>query len=308
MNSTTETFNEHKDHFKTDIHRDPRELEREADRARAELEHTLEALERRFSPGELLDQGLRMFKSGGSGFGRNLADQVRNNPVPTVLTGIGLTWLMAASDRPPPAYRGRSGSSLTEKASGAASAGSGAADKARGLAGQARGAASQARGAASHAADSTRAAAERGRAAAENAAHYTQEMSRSVADATRSGARSAWQGYDYLRREQPLVLGALAVAAGAIIGGLLPRSQVEDQYIGEYSDETRDRLKEEARHQMDQAKETAADTAEKVSREAKGPSSSSGGSASSSPDSTQGQETPVGRPPGSPGTGSSGVV
>ncbi|MHA3980199.1 DUF3618 domain-containing protein [Halovulum sp. GXIMD14794] len=37
-------------------------------------------------------------------------------------------------------------------------------------------------------------------------------------------------------REQPLVAGALAVAAGAALGGALPRSRTEDRWMGEHSD------------------------------------------------------------------------
>jgi hypothetical protein len=265
---------EERDNLRADSQKSPSELEREAERARYEVEHTLEALERRLSPGELLDQGLRMFRHGGdSGFGRNLADQVRNNPVPTMLTGIGLTWLMAASNRPP-RHPSSSSGGLSEKASSAASAASGAASKASG-------AASSARDSASQAADRARAAGQQGRAMAGDAAHRASDMGRSLADASRGGAQQAWEGYEYLRREQPLVLGALAVAAGALIGGLVPTSEAENRYVGEYSDEATDRLKQEASRQAEQAKETAAGAAEAAKEEAKRQSSTTGSAGSS---------------------------
>jgi hypothetical protein len=83
-----------------------------------------------------------------------------------------------------------------------------------------------------------------------------------MAYASRSGAESLIQGYQYLRREQPLVLGALAVAAGALIGAMIPATRKEDEWIGEHSDQAAERLREQARHAADQAKTTAANAAE----------------------------------------------
>ena len=270
MTSTSEMLAEERENVRTDSQKSPRELEREADRARYEVEHTLEALERRFSPGELLDQGLKMLRrNGGSDLGRNLADQVRNNPIPTLLTGVGLTWLMSASSRPPPHYEPSTSGGLAGKASSAASSASGAASRASGAAASARGSASQA-------AERARAAGQQGRATAENAARRAADMGRSMATASRSGAHQAWEGYDYLRREQPLVLGALAVAAGAVIGGLLPRSETEDRYMGEYSDEASDQLREEASRRAAQAKETAVAAAESAKQEVKDHTSGDG--------------------------------
>ena len=264
MTSTSERFTEEKEQYRTDSEKSPRELEREAARARYEVEHTLEALERRFSPGELLDQGLRMLRrNGGSELGRSLADQVRNNPLPTLLTGLGVTWLMAAPNRPPieqPSPGGSGFGRFKESVSRAASAASGAASRASSAASSARGSAGQAAGRA-------QAAGQQGRAAAGDAAHRAADLGRGMANVSRSGAQHAWEGYEYLRREQPLVLGALAVAAGAVIGGLLPRSETEDRYMGEYSDEASQRLKEEAAHKAEQAKETAAGAAEAATDE-----------------------------------------
>jgi hypothetical protein len=43
--------------------------------------------------------------------------------------------------------------------------------------------------------------------------------------------------------DNPLALGAVALVAGAIIGMMLPRTEVEDSYLGE----TRDNVVESAR-------------------------------------------------------------
>ena len=270
-----------KDELKQDMQKDPAELEREADRARANVEHTIEALERRFSPGQMLDQVLQVVKQNGGDFGRNLSTQVRNNPVPVVLTGIGLTWLMAASDRPPRSYGSYAGSAEYGSADyGAASTYGSSGSTGSSMGSRVSSAANAAKGAASHAADTTRSAAESARSAMSHAAesargamssarygtrsamgHMTDTAQR-MGYATRSGGESVMQGFEYLRREQPLVLGALAIATGALIGAMFPRTSAEDEWMGEASDETARRVKEEARRKADQAKSMAADVAE----------------------------------------------
>jgi hypothetical protein len=62
-------------------------LEREAGRTRAQLAETLDALRARMTPGQVIDQLIDYAREGpGAGFGRNLAREVRENPLPLVLT------------------------------------------------------------------------------------------------------------------------------------------------------------------------------------------------------------------------------
>src|SRR5690606_21751414 len=100
------------------------QLEREADAVRADMEDTLHELQQQFQPGEMINQVLRVVRENGGDFGTNLAAQVRNNPLPTLLAGLGLTWLMASSKRPssPPRQHGLSGERLHGAADSARSA------------------------------------------------------------------------------------------------------------------------------------------------------------------------------------------
>ena len=73
-------------------------LEQEAGRTRAKLTEALEALRARMTPGQVIDQLIEYAREGpGAGFGRNLAREVREHPLPLVLIGIGIAWLMVAS-------------------------------------------------------------------------------------------------------------------------------------------------------------------------------------------------------------------
>lgn len=256
--------------FRQDMHRDPAELEREADRARSDLEHTLQDLERVFSPGQILDQVLQMVKRNGGEFGRNLSTQVKNNPVPVLLTGIGVTWLAAASDRPP-RQASTTGPSTGERMSSAASSAQGAAGS---VADRTKAAARGARETMSSATESTR-------SAMGSMSGATRHTAQSMAEASRTGARSLADGYDYLRREQPLVLGALAVAVGAALGALLPSTAREDEWLGEHKERATERLKEEGRQKAEEAKTAAADAAQAARQAAEpkraGPQGSSAG-------------------------------
>lgn len=65
-----------------------------ADRAR--LSETLRALEERVAPGSLAKEAMHYFESSTVDFAGRLGRQLYNNPLPSLLTGIGLAWLMAS--------------------------------------------------------------------------------------------------------------------------------------------------------------------------------------------------------------------
>jgi hypothetical protein len=76
------------------------EIEREVQQSRAEIEHTLDAIQARLSPGELVDQALGYLRGGrGVDFVRNLGDSVAQNPIPVALMGVGLAWMMFGGQR-----------------------------------------------------------------------------------------------------------------------------------------------------------------------------------------------------------------
>jgi ElaB/YqjD/DUF883 family membrane-anchored ribosome-binding protein len=83
--------------------------------------------------------------------------------------------------------------------------------------------------------------------------HTTREQANYLAHQAQAQVRYAKTEFQYLLENNPFALGVAALAAGAIIGLMLPRTQTEDHLMGE----TRDRL-------MDQAKSTAKETMHKV--------------------------------------------
>jgi hypothetical protein len=76
------------------------EIEREVQQSRAEIEQTLDAIQERLSPGQLVDQALGYLRGGrGVDFVRNLGDSIAQNPVPVTLMGVGLAWMMFGGQR-----------------------------------------------------------------------------------------------------------------------------------------------------------------------------------------------------------------
>ena len=70
-----------------------------AERIRADLDRTLDALERKLSPSQLLDRSLAYLREHGGDMAVALGDSVRRNPVPILLTVAGLGWLIVSSVR-----------------------------------------------------------------------------------------------------------------------------------------------------------------------------------------------------------------
>lgn len=79
--------------------RDPEQLERTADRIRADLDRTLDALERKLQPSQLLDRSLAYLREHGGELANAVGDSVRRNPVPILLTIAGLGWLIVSAVR-----------------------------------------------------------------------------------------------------------------------------------------------------------------------------------------------------------------
>ena len=227
----------------TENGKDPAELERDIDRTRASLGRTVDALERRLSPGELLDQALGMAREQGGQFAANLGRSVRNNPMPVILTGVGLAWMMASSNEPraPLGYEDWSAANGRDTKGGLKSG-------------------------VSSVKSAVGAASERASRATDSVAHSIGSLGESLGEsASDVGERVRMQseqiryGFDRLMQEQPLIVGAIGLAIGAALGAALPRTESEDQLLGRASDSVMDSVRDRAAEAYDEVKDTAAD-------------------------------------------------
>lgn len=257
------------------------EIEREVEATRAGLTGTLEELRDRASPGQLFEQAVDYARSsGGAEMMRNLGASVRDNPLPLLLIGAGIGWVMLSGGsrgggryERAPRLGGSDpfddGPSLAERASHAVGgAARGAADAARSITGGVTGAASRAgeaagsawrgtSGAAGSAASGVRQAAASGAQRAADLGDGARAYAGRLGQDARRYGDSAGEGLGWMAREQPLLLGAVGFALGAALGALLPRTETEDRLMGETRDAALEQARATAAEGYDQVKDTA---------------------------------------------------
>lgn len=83
----------------------PEEIERQIEATRQNLSQTLEALQQRLDPNDLLNEAVSYLKGNGADMGRKLVQSVRDNPVPVLLIGAGISWLALGGGRSGRRYR-----------------------------------------------------------------------------------------------------------------------------------------------------------------------------------------------------------
>jgi len=108
--------------------------------------------------------------------------------------------------------------------------------------------------------DTTHAVGDRIRQARDSITSTGQSARQRVSDlsgSARHQVERARSGMDYMMREQPLALGAIGVAIGAVIAAMAPRTHKEDELMGDTRDRLLDQAKEVGKEKLEQAKEVA---------------------------------------------------
>ncbi|WP_288451024.1 DUF3618 domain-containing protein [uncultured Pseudomonas sp.] len=240
------------DQIDQESRKNPDELEREIDQKRERIEDLVGALESRLSPGQLFDQALSYTKGHSGEFAHNLGNTLKANPVPAVLTSAGLLWLALGQNRTPaPAT---TGTPLKDKLSGAL-------DSVANSAGHTRD--SLNRG--SH--DVRDKVTGLGESVSAKASQTGERLSDTAAQAKDTLADQAQQlkgTFETLLREQPLVVGALGIALGALLGAALPRTETEDRALGKHSDKLTAKAKQAASSGYEQVKAAGQDVAKEA--------------------------------------------
>jgi len=227
------------------------DLEREGEQIRADLDRTLDEIERKFSPGELLDRSMEFLRDNGSEFLKEAGETVRRNPVPVLLTAAGLIWLttaVASSRSSSARFSARRDEGKEEFSEYRGSSAGEYGDAGEGLdnfveQGSRRGAKS------------------RVRATTRNLKGKLSNSMQTVQEQTeRAGANLG-----NLVREQPVALGALALAAGALLGAALPITQYENRVIGPAHDRAMARAKQAGERQYENLRQKVTSSTEQGS-------------------------------------------
>ena len=308
--------------------KDPKNLEREVDIKRANLSRTLNELEQRFSANHLMEQTVDYFGEHGGDIAHAVSRSIKDNPLPLLLTGIGIAWLISSQSHgsdnrsPDTRYRdsltqwdgrgsrfdeARSAYARTNRPIGDLSSGSrnddrgddrGDDDSLSDSAGSMLDSAKQSvysmanktgqwrdeldgklkslkQGAEESAEDFRERVIFTSVEHAENMEYQYQQAQQTgqqlymrgrqhALSATEVGqhlytrgrrhAQSATETARNFMQEQPLVAGALGIAAGALIGALLPSTRAEDELVGIQADS----IKSTAARRVESASKKAA--------------------------------------------------
>ena len=186
----------------------------------------------------------------GSNFVGELRDAAARNPVSAALIGMGVLWMLTGAKSPTGAGNVFRNAGLDRIPD--------AFDEVRSGLNQRAGSVAEA------AVSGLNAARERGASALDNVADYGRAM-------TESGAvfETARDGLTDLFRAQPLALGAIGLAIGAGIAAALPKTEVEDAYLGAASESVKTQAAEIAGQQIENATALAGDVVEAASAEAR---------------------------------------
>lgn len=261
------------------------EVERQLEQDRNDIEQTLAVIGERLSPGRLVDQAINSFKEGTGGeMMSSVSRTVGQNPFPLILTGIGLAWLMkATSTTNRQAQRqlastsaetdaetvdvaervrnateavvrqaGETGEAFQERMTEA---------RAKALAIQ-RQAGETANAFRERVEDAVRRAQETAAQVGGHAKQAWETSAEALSTGARSTRRQAEQAQNRIQdfyAAEPLVAGAVALAAGALIGALMPPTRVEDRVLGGVGDALRERAAETASTAAERGKMAAAE-------------------------------------------------
>lgn len=240
--------------------RNPEEIEADIAQHRERLDETLEELEERFSPQQLINRTFDYVRHGGANeFTANLSEAIKQNPTPFLVTSVGLGWLMwsqrSANNRSQPgnATRDLEGHYPSKPVGATSSEGSRDRDRMGAAKEKARHMSDSAKGRAQGMSDGMRERTSRAKAGSRNAMHNAS-----------SRAQSASQQTTHFIQEHPVMAGALGIAIGAAIGSLLPSTRTEDERMGAIRDKAVDRATQEGERYADEARAKVHDSAEKV--------------------------------------------
>ena len=302
--------------------RSPEEIESDIARTRADFSSTIDAIQHKLSPSEMMDNAVDYALSTPPGaFSMNLVNSVRDNPIPVALIGVGIAWLMAAGRQPHEPVRQRYArsarrpvrSAYVDEYEGiddgeyyaARDYGAGTGDTEEGVM----------RRMASKTSETTHdlkekvsetASAVSGRVqqAGQSAKSRLQETAGSaqarMSDVTRRSQAQVERAKDRFGQmldEQPLVMGAVGLAVGAALGAVIPNTRRENEMMGSTRDDLLDRAKETAREQAETLKQSAQRVADTAKEEA--------GRVAGEMSNAASQRTDQGASPSAPGAGGS---
>lgn len=237
------------------------EIEQEVEAARGRLDRTLEALKQKMEPQELFHEAKSMMSEASNRALSTAVEQVKANPLPIALIGIGVAWLAinqarrghdSQGDGYYPVYEGYEEDE-------------GVRDKIKARAGAAKARLTEGAGKAREKLSEAQHQAADGVARARNRAGELAHNARAKAGEYGHAAR---QRFDDTLENEPLVVGAIGVAVGAAIGAALPSTTAERRYFAPARRAATERAKESLTEVRDAAQRAYGQAKDELRRQA----------------------------------------
>ena len=259
--------------------KDPDAIEQDIRHTRAEMTETFDALGSRFEPDYIKEQAKDALRSTAHDAGSSMLDTIKDNPFPAAVAGLSLAWLMFGGSkndgrsrtqdreierydfeysrryRQRPDVRYRDYRRYPAYYAQNDASGDGLTDSARSAAGDA----------ADHVRDAAGNVADRASHVADQAGDRLHSWGDSAADA-------GHQATNWLERQMhanPLAMGAVTLAAGALVGPAVPGTRAEDEWMGEERDTLVEKAKSAVSEKFEQAKSVATEVADEAKDDAK---------------------------------------
>lgn len=261
------------------------EIESDIRKTRGRMDSTLDELGNRLTARSLMNTALDWWDaptSGNQGSAAirkaavTLARQARLHPMPAVLIGAGVAWLISESvDKDEPSQ----GSRIRPRnpgdyagSNGAASEGS-VGDWVEDKVGDAKDAASSAIDTVREKTHQIGEKVQDAKGRLEQQAHLAVDRSKSaarhVSHELKDGYHAAEEKFTRACDEYPLAVGVAFAALGALAGLIIPRTRREDELMGEHSDRLVEETKEKASELLETGKEVGNQILQTVQKEAR---------------------------------------
>jgi len=239
----------------------PEHIEREIERTRDRMSRNIDELGDRLSPSNLKEEAKSAIKDAASGAVSNVGEQarrtgsrlvevIRENPLPVIAVGAGVTWLLT--------QRSRSDVSGNRMARYAYTGperrqGHGIKDKVGGAVGGVKDSVSEAAGGVAERAGELK--------------HQAGEQLEDWGNQARSQSQRLKTNLQHAAEENPLALAIGAAVVGLALGMLLPETERENELMGPARDQLVDRAEETVERAKDAAVEAGREVKESVKAE-----------------------------------------
>lgn len=246
-----------------------RQIQAEIADTREELSETIDALQEKLRPANIVADATDKMKTATTERVRHMAESAsetaqdmmrstrhatsglvegaRQNPIPALMIGVGVAWLLV--DR----TRNQDNGSRFRTTGRAQDWRRGAVDDDAGY--------GYAEYGSNYAYDSSRAASPSGM---QRVSERAADIADSARTTLRRSTREAQNGFQRLLRDNPLLVGAAAIVAGAAVGAALPETERENALMGETRDSVVDKAQDMARNAASTVQDVAGDAVKTV--------------------------------------------